>query len=86
MLPGVNMVEWFFSILGKRGLSQSVHTSKRQLKQFLLDYIARNSENPMPFVWTIRTEKNFSPSSRPRKNTSDAPAQAEEAPPRLAIL
>ncbi|MGZ7099367.1 MAG: IS630 family transposase, partial [Candidatus Angelobacter sp.] len=38
----VNMVECFFSILGKQGLSQSVHTSKRQLKEFLLDYIARN--------------------------------------------
>jgi len=33
----VNMVECFFSILGKQGLSHSVHTSKRQLKGFLLD-------------------------------------------------
>ena len=30
----VNMVECFFSILGKQGLSQSVHTSKRDLKEF----------------------------------------------------
>ena len=48
----VNMVECFFSIPGKQGLSQSVHTSKRQLKEFLLDYIAHNNENPRPFVWT----------------------------------
>src|SRR6202142_3236846 len=48
----VNLVECFFSILGKQGLSQSVHTSKRQLKEFLLDYIAHNNENPRPFVWT----------------------------------
>jgi len=53
----VNMVECFFSILGKQGLSQSVHTSKRQLKEFLLDYIARNNENPRPFVWTKGPEK-----------------------------
>jgi hypothetical protein len=46
------MVECFFSILGKQGLSQSVHNSKRQRKEFLLNYIARNNENPRPFVWT----------------------------------
>jgi transposase len=48
----VNLVECFFSILGKRALSQSVHTSKRQLKEFLLRYIAHNNQNPRPFVWT----------------------------------
>ncbi len=53
----VNMVECFFSILGKRGLSQSVHTSKRQLKQFLLNYIAQNNKNPKPFMWTKGPEK-----------------------------
>src|ERR1700691_141155 len=53
----VNMVECFFSILGKQGLSHSVHTSKRQLKEFLLDYIAHNNENPRPFVWTKGPEK-----------------------------
>src|SRR5215470_2764464 len=53
----VNMVECFFSILTRQGLSQSVHTSKRQLKEFLLDYISRNNENPKPFVWTKGPEK-----------------------------
>jgi transposase len=53
----VNMVECFFSILGRRGLSQSVHTSKRQLKEFLLNYIAQNNKNPKPFVWTKGPEK-----------------------------
>ena len=53
----VNRVECFFSIMGKQALSQSVHTSKRQLKEFLLDYIARNNENPRPFVWTKGPEK-----------------------------
>jgi transposase len=53
----VNLVECFFSILGKQGLTQSVHTSKRQLKEFLLDFIARNNENPRPFVWTKGPEK-----------------------------
>jgi transposase len=36
-----NMIECFFGILGKQALSQSVHSSKRELKQFLLDYIAQ---------------------------------------------
>jgi transposase len=53
----VNMVQCFFSILGKQGLSQSVHTSKRQLKEFLLSYIAHNNQNPKPFVWTKGPEK-----------------------------
>ena len=53
----VNMVECFFSIMSKQALSQSVHTSKRQLKEFLLDYIARNNENPRPFAWTKGPEK-----------------------------
>lgn len=53
----VNMVECFFSILTKQRLTQCVHTSKRQLKEFLLDYIARNNENPRPFVWTKGPEK-----------------------------
>src|SRR6202140_2480610 len=53
----VNMIECFFSILGKRGLSQSVHTSKHQLKEFLLNYIVQNNKNPKPFVWTKGPEK-----------------------------
>jgi transposase len=53
----VNLVECFFSILGKQALSQSVHTSKRQLKEFLLGYIAHNNEHPRPFVWTKGPEK-----------------------------
>ncbi len=53
----VNMIECFFSILGKQGLSQSVHTSKRPLKEFLLDYIAHKNENPTPFVWTKGPDK-----------------------------
>src|ERR1700737_2856456 len=53
----VNMIECFFSILGKQGLSQSVHTSKRQLKEFLLNYMARNNQPPRPFVWTKGPEK-----------------------------
>lgn len=49
--------ECFFSILGKQGLSQSAHNSKRRLKEFLLNYIAGNNENPRPFVWTKGPEK-----------------------------
>jgi hypothetical protein len=38
-------------------LSQSVHNSKRELKEFLLNYIERNNDNPRPFVWTKGPEK-----------------------------
>jgi transposase len=81
----VNMVECFFSLLvfslGKEGLSQSVHTSKRQLKEFLLDYISHNNENPKPFVWTKVPEKLQRIIEATERISSDAPAQAEEAPP-----
>jgi hypothetical protein len=53
----VNLAECFFSILGKQGLSHSGHSSKRQMKEFLLDYIAHNNEHPRPFVWTKGPEK-----------------------------
>ena len=51
------MVECFFSILTRQGLAQSVHGSKRELKEFLLDFIARNNEDPKPFVWTKGPDK-----------------------------
>jgi len=71
----VNVVECFFTIMGKRAPSQSAHTSKPQLKEFLLDYIARNKENPRPFLWTkgpeklegIRQATNQDQVARPRK-------------------
>ena len=53
----VNLVEYFFSILGKRGLSQSVHRSKRQLKEFLLKFLAHYNESSQPFTWTKGPEK-----------------------------
>lgn len=53
----MNLVECFFSILGKQTLSQSVHTSRRQLKDFLLQYIAHHNERPTPFQWTKGPDK-----------------------------
>jgi transposase len=53
----VNLIECFFSILSKQGLSQSVHTSKRQLKEFLLQFIANYDERCSPFRWTKGPEK-----------------------------
>jgi len=53
----VNLIECFFSILSKQGLSHSVHTSKRQLKDFLLQFIAHYDERCSPFHWTQGPEK-----------------------------
>lgn len=53
----VNLIECFFSILSKQGLSQSVHTSKRQLKDFLLEFIANYDAHCSPFCWTKGPEK-----------------------------
>jgi hypothetical protein len=77
----VNMVECFFSILGKQGLSQSVHNSKRQLKEFLLNYIARNNENPRPFVWTKGPPETAAHYRSHQAIPGRAPSQTEEPPP-----
>ena len=47
-----NMIECFFSILTKQALTQSVHRSKRDLKEFLLRYLKNYSQHPTPFTWT----------------------------------
>ena len=46
------MVECFFSILTRQALKQSVHRSKKELKDFLIRYLQKYSENPTPFTWT----------------------------------
>jgi transposase len=53
----VNMVECFFSILSKRGLSHSVHRSKQDLKQFLVKFITNYNESSQPFTWIKGPEK-----------------------------
>jgi transposase len=53
----VNLIECFFSILTRQGLSQSVHQSKRQLKDFLVQYINTYNQRCTPFVWTKGPEK-----------------------------
>jgi hypothetical protein len=42
---------------GQARFVAKLHTSKRQLKEFLLNYIAQNNKNPKPFVWTKGPEK-----------------------------
>jgi len=48
----MNMIECFFSILTRQALTQSVQRSKKDLKDFLIRYIKKYSENPTPFTWT----------------------------------
>src|ERR1700682_4464351 len=48
----MNMIECFFSILTKQALTHSVQRSKQELKDFLLRYLKKYSQNPTPFTWT----------------------------------
>ena len=48
----MNMIECFFSILTRQALTQSVQRSKKDLKDFLIRYLNKYSENPTPFTWT----------------------------------
>src|SRR5204863_216604 len=52
----MNMIECFFSILTRQALTQSVHRSKKDLKDFLHRYLKKYSENPTPFTWTKAPE------------------------------
>ena len=53
----VNLAECFFSILTRRGLQQSVHRSRQELKEYLLEFIAHYNQNSSPFVWTKGPEQ-----------------------------
>src|SRR6266581_9228032 len=53
----VNLAECFFSILTRRGLQHSVHHSKRELKEYLRQFIDRYNESCSPFVWTKGPEQ-----------------------------
>jgi transposase len=53
----MNMIECFFSILTRQALTQSVQRSKKDLKEFLLRYLQKYSENPRPFTWTKGPEQ-----------------------------
>ena len=53
----VNLIECFFGILTRQGLSQSVHQSRQQLKEFLLRYLENYNQHCGPFVWTKGPEK-----------------------------
>jgi NAD(P)-dependent dehydrogenase (short-subunit alcohol dehydrogenase family) len=44
--------ECFFSLLTRQARTQSVQRSKKDLKDFLLRYLKKYSENPTPFTWT----------------------------------
>jgi hypothetical protein len=53
----VNLIEVFFSILGKQGLSQRVDRSKASLRAFLLQYLEHYNQTSAPFTWTKGPEK-----------------------------
>lgn len=53
----LNLIECFFSILAKQGLSQSVHRSKADLKKYLLRYLQNYNDNSSPFTWTKGPEQ-----------------------------
>lgn len=53
----VNLIECFFSILGKQGLSQRVDRSTASLRAFLLQYLETYNETSTPFTWTKGPEK-----------------------------
>ena len=50
-------------------------------KEFLLDYIARNNENPRPFVWTKGPENLQRIIEATKEYQATHPRKPKEAPP-----
>jgi hypothetical protein len=74
----MNMVECFFSILTRQALTQSVHRSKKELKQFLIRYLKQYSKNPTPFTWTKGPE-HLQRIIEATRQLSGSPSQADKA-------
>jgi len=53
----LNLIECFFSILGKQGLAHSVQRSKQDLKKLLRRFLANYNETCNPFTWTKGPEQ-----------------------------
>lgn len=53
----VNLIECFFSILGKQGLAHRVDRSAHSLRVFLVQYLANYNAHAGPFTWTKGPEK-----------------------------
>ncbi len=82
----MNMIECFFSILTRQALTHSVQRSKKDLKDFLLRYLKKYSQNPTPFVWTkgpehfqriIETTKEYQANHPKQPSRSKAKAKAD---------
>jgi transposase len=56
----MHMIECFFRILTKRTLTQSAQRSRKDLKDLLLRYVKKYSQNPTPFTWAKGPE-HFQP-------------------------
>src|SRR5437870_10894595 len=69
----MNMIECFFSILTRQALTQSVQRSKKDLKDFLLRYLKKYSENPTPFTWTKGPDQCNESSKRLRSTGQPIP-------------
>lgn len=71
----LNLIECFFSILGKQALQHSVQRSKQDLKELLQSFLANYNQTCHPFTWTkgpaqlqriVETTKEYQ-ASHPRK-------------------
>src|SRR5580658_4409104 len=78
----MNMIECFFSILSKQALTQSVQRSKKDLKELLLRYLNKYSQNPQPFTWTKGPE-HF---QRIIETTKQYQAAHPKKPPQRKVL
>jgi len=79
----MNMVECFFSILGKQALSQSVHRSKQQLKDFLVKFIDNYNQSCQPFTWTKGPEKLQRIIEATKQYQAEHPPKRKRRPQRL---
>jgi len=53
----LNLVERFFGLLTEHALRRGSHTSTRQLRAAIEEYLAAHNEDPKPFKWTKNADE-----------------------------
>lgn len=68
----LNLVERWFGLLTQRQLKRGAHTSVRQLKDAIMQFIDVTNEAPKPFIWTKTADQILEKVARFASETTNA--------------
>ena len=76
----INLVERFFGLVTEHALRRGSHTSSRELREAIYDYLDAHNEDPKPFKWTKTADEILASIARFSSRTSAAHGAAEPLP------